>query len=298
MPEGSASDDLRAPDEWDKLEGLDWKWRNIRMKELVYSELPQGTAAAIEDFIRVDKCAGQDIVRVHRLDPQTIEVVWHDDEGLDADDPSPTSVSEYYIRNVRTVIQAVFGEHWRVRRKPDERRHSGEHPQRAIIRRADHQRFKYDDESDDRYLLNLHGRPDNVPEDVDYVRQLDQYRDDPELPVGDPRDVYLYETESGTIHLLPSIRDRTVAVDQHSECGLTVPAEEIVDGERVEHYSDYLSREREWDDLDPETQIGDDLCGRCWRSYAEPRRGFDGKVRGYEAPNVDYAALLPEVDHD
>lgn len=304
MSEGSASEELRAPDEWDKMEGLDWKWTNIRMKELVWSDLPPGAEEAIEDFIRVDKCSGRDIERVHRLDPQTIEIVWYDDEGEDEEDPSPTEVSDRYVRNVRTVVQEMFGEHWRVRRKDDDRRWNSTNPQRVIVRRADHQRFQYKDESDEKYLLRLHGKPDNVPEGVDFVGALDQYRSDPELSVDDKRDVYTYETGTGTVHLLPCIRDRVVAVDQSCECGLTVQAEEIVDGERIMHYADYL---REEGDLfeqgitgqpDPKKVIGDDLCTRCWKTYARTQKTPNGRVRGYEAPNVDYEALLTEGRHD
>jgi hypothetical protein len=307
-PEPSASEDLRAPDDWTNLEDLDWKWTDIIMQEVVWSDLPAGADEAIEDFIRVDKCSGDGIARVHRLNPQTIEVVWYDDEEKDA---GPTEVSGRYIRNVRHVIQEMFGEQWRVSRKEDQRRWNDEHPQRAIIRRADHQRFKYREESDDHYLLNLHGRPDNTPEGVDHVGQLDHYREYPVLFAddGDPRDVYVYETGTETVHLLPLVRDRVVAVDQQCECGLTVEPEEIVDGERIQHYADYL------DDaltapFDPEDEvvtydghpdpgqiIGDDLCGRCWKSYARTKKTA-GRVRDHEAPTADYEALLPEVDHD
>jgi len=304
MSEGSASEELREPNEWDKLEGLDWKWTNIEMKEVVWTDLPAGAEEAIEDFIRVDKCSGEDIARVNRLDPQTIEVVWYDDEGDSNDDPSPTTVSDRYIRNVRTVVQEMFGEHWRVQRKGDQRRWDDSHPQRAIIRRADHQRFKYSEESDDRYLLYLHGRPNSVPEDVDYVGALDQYRGDPELSVDDPRDVYTYETGTGTIHLLPCIRDRVVAVDQTCECGLTVQAEEIVDGDSIMHYADYLREEADLfergfeGDPDPKSVLGDDLCGRCWNSHARARKTPNGRVRGYEPPHDDYEVLLVGGDHE
>lgn len=314
MSEGSGKE-LRAPSDWGQLEGLDWKWDNIRMQEIVWSELPEGAAEAIEDFIRVDKCSGGEIERVRRLDPQTIEVVWYDDEGQNEEDPSPTLIADRYVRNVRTVIQELFGEHWRVKRKQDDRRYNGEHPQRVIIRRAEAQRFRYIDESDEEYLLNLHGRPDGAPEDADYYRDLDRYPVPPHnIRKKRALDVYCYETGTGTIHLLRRFRDDVIARDQTCECGLEVQAEEIVDGERVEHYAEYLRRgAAEYDgdvpfhsfDLDPKSVIGDfgsgDLCGRCWKSYARTRRYPSGRVKGYVAPRAGYEDLLrwdPEVDYE
>lgn len=322
MSEGSAEDAIREPNEWDCYENSNWKWENIQMKEVVYSDLPSGAEEAIADFIRVDDCLGYHIERVHRLNPQTIEIVWYDDEGESnhdksyyensvshtledwREDKSPTKVSDRYIKNVRIVIQSMFGDQWRVTRKEDGRQWNDESPQRAIVRRADHQRFTYSDESEGEYLLNLHGKPDNAPEWAQKYQDLPAYPIPPKSVQHRAEDVYCYETSTGTIHLIgENVRNKWVAEDLSCECGLTVQASVAVDTDRIEHYAGFLQRQRDRIDLpdgfesvslDPQTRIGEDLCDRCWRSYAKPEKNHAGKVTGYRAPAVDdsYADLL------
>ena len=301
------TEELRAPTEWDQMEGLDWKWSNIRMGELVWSDLPEGAEEAIEEFIRVKRCNGRAIERVHRLDPQTIEIVWYDDiETNESGETDFSEVPDRYIRNVRKVVQSMFGEHWRVERKPDKRRWNNANPQRAIVRRADHQHFRYTDESVDEATLIREGRPDGVPDWADHYGSLDQYKGDPDLRVGDSRDVYLYESGTGTIHLLKGLKDSLVVEDLECECGLRVQTEEIIDGGSIQHYAEYLREDADlWDrkdvmngeedgDPDPKSVLGDDLCTRCWKSYATPEKTLDGRVRGYSPPRDDYEELLTE----
>lgn len=300
MSEGSV-DELRAPNPWDRYEGSEWKWSTIQMQEVVYSDLPSGAEKAIEEFIAVDECGGADFIEeVRRLDPQTIEITWFDDEG-DAphskdwyrrhdsytikdyhDDAAPTRVSSGIVETVRGIIQDLFGEHWRVNRKPDDRRGSGVHPQRVLVRRASHQRFKYIGEEESEYLRYLHGTPENAPEGVEKYGDLSVYPEPAER--GTFADVYLYEADSGTVHLLGGYetRGRWVFRESACQCGLTVQPEIVIDADGIEHYGEFLRRQRDngeiagtarHDDLDPLSRLGEDLCGSCWRSYSDA----DGK---------------------
>lgn len=309
-----------VPAKWDEYEGKNYKWDNLVMQEVVYSDLPSGAAEAIAEFVRVDECNGSNIERVERLNPQTLEIIWYDDEGeanyskdwyrqqngytLEdwRNDKAPTKVNNYYIEAVRQVIQSMFGDHWRVRRKSDGRQWDGESPQRAIVQRADHQRFRYIDESHAEYRLMLHGRPENVPETVRRFGELDNYPEPPESVQKTSADVYVYESDTGTKHLIPRIRGRLVALDGECECGLKVQREDVADADGIKHYGEYLQREGVGDgDLGPHAMFGDDLCTRCWKSYSKARKDHTGKIMEYTQPvtNSCYEPLLDwEADHN
>lgn len=307
------SESLQAPKNWDRYEDSRQKWFNIRLKEVVYSDLPQGAEDAIEDFVTVARCKGRDIERVGRTDAQTVEIVWYDDAGTEQSpddfasrdiyekEREPTYVPEVIIQETAEVLQGLFGEQWRVTRKPDERRSGGTSQQRALVRRVDHQRFAYQDETVGEYKLNLHGRPENAPEGAEKFGDLDDYPEPPRGWNGDPEDLYCYTTGTGTVHLITSIRDEWIAEDLSCECGLGVQARDIVDATDIEHYAEVLMQKKEDGELSgyngdhgPESCLGEDLCGRCWKSYAEKDRYYDGRVRDYAPPAGDsqYATTL------
>lgn len=284
-----------APGDWDETEETVFHWSNIKMRELVYSDLPESAVDAIRDFIMVDECKERQIERVERLDPQTLQIVWYDDEMDRPDDQEdPSRISHIYISRVREIIQNIFGEQWRVQRKRDERYWNNKNPQRVVVRRADHQRFKYTDESEGEYQMMLHGRPDGVPDGVERYRELDHI---PEVPVDGKRDVFVYETGTGTKHLLPAFGEDLVVHEQSCECGLTVQPEEIIEDDSIQHYAEVMQEivdrvvedgiDSRSFDLDPNSVLKDDLCSSCWSSHA-----YTSRYGGHDPPNVDYSVML------
>lgn len=289
--------ELRSPQSWDSYQGSSSQWENLRMREVVYSDLEPEAAEAIEDLIKVRDCAGRHIERVHRLNPQTIEIVWYDDVGdYDEDDDDvdkePTRVTGTVLNRVHTMLQELFGEHWRVGRKEDNRRGSGRHPQRALIRRADHQRFQYRNESEAQYQLKLHGEPDNAPEGVLRYGGLDSYPEPLSDLVGKDFDCYVFESDTGTKHLVQNgrgnLRNRALSKPLPCACGLEVQPETVIEAERVNHYAEYVTEEvrEECQTLRPEHLFDDDLCGRCKQVFT-PFRGAQS-IRQYAM----------EVNHD
>ena len=296
MSESEGRKRLRAPRDWEQYEHSKFKWSNIRMKEVVYTDLPPGAEEAIEDLIKVRACSGAWIEKVHRLDPQTVEIVWYNDSQ---EEGNATRVRDGTVRRVRETIQTILGEHWEVERKEvkDSQGYEYDHPQRVLVRRVSHQNFKYSTESDEEFKLALHGRPDGVPDDASVWGDLDEF---PEPPETSPWsiDIYVHETGTGTKHLIgrrfDSFREKSVAEEISCECGLKVQPEDVID--TVEHYGEFLQELSEngyWDDLDPETAIGEDLCDRCWVSYAENVVSSLGKVLDHQPPTDLYDKLLP-----
>lgn len=303
---------LSEPDEWDTFENSDWKWRNIQMLDLVYSDLSADVAAAIETIVRVDECLGAHIERVYKVDSETIEIVWYDNVGGDG---KPSHVYSHYVNAVRDRIQDLFGEHWRVRRKPDGRRDGEDHPQRVLVKRADHQRFMYVDESPSEYKANLYGRPANAPDHADRYGDLSHFPDIPDemAHLKDQRDIWTYDVGTGTKHLVRGVRGLIIGVPVETQCGRELDAETLVDGEGIRHYAEVLgdvSAERFVDsdtepvdlvfwDLDPGNVLGEALCDRCWKRYARTVKWADGTVKRHEPPTGQYEELLDwEVSDD
>lgn len=278
---------------WDQFEDSTTYWGQIRMRDLVWSDLPTGAADAIERVIRVGSCKNRAMERVHRLDPQTIEVVWYDDVGEGDKDQEPSRIADRYIIQIRQRVQEMFGTHWRVRRKEDGRRDYSAHPQRAIIRRADHQRFQYQDESDGEYMLALHGRPDGVPDHAEQYGDLDHIPDQPS-GVTYHADVWVYETpSSGTIHLVKGFRSQFVSLDISCMCGsVSVDAQDVVDGE-LDWYPRLLAEGSvdHLEDLDPVSQFDKRLCSNCAKSYKIRQTWSSGEVRNYDIPDVDWDSV-------
>lgn len=312
MSEGSGKK-FKVRDGWYTLEAGPYG-SGCRREELVYSDLPDGAVDAIDRFIRVYECNGQNIESIHRADAQTVEVVWYDDAGATYDRDyysseekyenarAPTRVRDSILRRVREAIQMRFGEHWVVERKPDKRRNDGRHPQRALIRRASHRRFSYEDESQADYLLHLHGRPDGVPEDVTRWEDHDCYPDTLPIAKYSPLNLYLYESGTGTVHLVDGefLHD-TVSVPQETHCSLTLEPEEMAQPETLTHYGGHLHGRYggEWKPLpshegngDPASVLGDTLCDQCRKAYYWKDTYDDGTVRRYKPPHRNYWELL------
>lgn len=293
---------LQMDPDWERFQNSSYKWRNIRMKEVVYSDLPPGAEDVIRDLVQTWECNGEKMEKVQRLDPQTIELVWYDDIDGDSD-KEPTEIDDTYLRNVQKVLAQFFGDHWRVSRKSDQRRWNNEHPQRAVVRRAEAQRFRYNDENNEEYLLMLHGRPEGLPDDVGRWSDYEPYEQPSEAQgLYDSRDVYVYETSTGTRHLVHGqhLRNTHHTSDVKAECGRVVPSNVLVDVD-VTHLAAYIDTGDEEEDPHPERLFGDDLCGACWKSYQRAVKGMDGSVRRRHPPSSNYYALAdwtlrPEVD--
>lgn len=306
--EPSATKELREPDPWDYYEDSPMQWENIIMRDLVYSDLPPGAVDAIESVIKMPETLGHDIAKIHKPDAKTIEIVWFNDGK--GENESPSKIGRGAIRKVRDVIQLLFGGHWRVRRKmiTNGAGYEEKHPQRLLLRRASHQNFQFADEDEDEYLLALHGRPDGVPPDATVWGDLDAY---PAPPSAHPRslDVYVVTSSTGTRHLIKrrftSLRDRVVAESVKCACGLEVDPETIAAAGDVKHFGQilhWLTYEGDYlGQMDPQSVFEDDLCGRCWASYASSERGPGGEVKRYVPPTDDYVKLVPfpgEETHD
>lgn len=271
------------------------------MKDVVYSDLPKGAEDVIFDIINNPNCRGEEIERVIRADAQTIEIVWYDDIG-DVEDEPLSKVHTSVINAVRNTLQNIFGNHWRVSRKADERRWNDDHPQRAIVRRADRQRFTYESEPKHVYLINLHGRPDNAPSDAIWYGDLDVFPTPPTVISSEKYfDIYIYDSGSGTKHILPGtepgrhFRESCIAEPVSARCGLTVQPEDAI--EEVEHFGSVINEMHPRDlptNPHPKDVFEEDLCQRCWASYSSTKKvGYGSNERTENrAPGKTFGKIL------
>ena len=278
MPQEDLS--LDAPTDWEEYVGLNYRWSDITMKEVVYTDFSSETVRAIESVLQVSECFYGVMKKVRKTAPDTIEIVWYDDMG---EEEGNSYVSSSIIRNVEERLQSLFGEHWRVSRKPDKRR-SGGHKQRAIIKRADHQRFRYNSESDCEYQMILHGRPDGLPEGARRYGDLNHIGRTADVPYR--TNFYLVESSTGTMHIAESFESDCAAVDVSCLCAHSIDAQTIVDGDDVHWYPQYLA---DLDDLgwfegydtylNPQRVLGAQLCGRCGNNHTNAGRDYDRAMR-------------------
>lgn len=285
---------LQMGDDWERYENSARRWETIQMREVVYSDLPPGAEDVIRDLVMTSQCHGRYMERVQRLNPQTIELVWYDDIDGDSDG-KPTEIGDNVLQNVQYVLAQFFGEHWRVSRKDDNRRWDNVHPQRAVIRRVECQRFQYREESHEEYLEMLHGRPEGLPDDVGRWEDYAPYEQPPEAQGRyDVRDVYIHETSTGTRHIVPGRDLRTThhTADVKTECGRTVPTDVLVDVADLTHLAAHIETPTvDEEDQHPEAVFGDDLCGACWKSYQRPRKSPDGTVKRRVPPSTNFNRL-------
>lgn len=286
--------DVTAPGEWESYVNSTRKWSQIRMKEVVWSDLDPGVVDAIRRIAEIDRCGGKALEKVQRLDPQTIELVYYNDTN--EEDSSPSFLSRVTVDNLREEIKRLYGEHWRITRKewndPDSR--WAEHPQRLLVRRASHQRFKYQDEDEPEYLARLNGVPDGAPEDATYWKDVDAVQEPPE-EVNWRQNIYIYESGAGTCHIVKrgnAVREKPIATTFSTACGTEVDPEAVVEGERFAHFGEHVQAHIDAGEIPsargPKELFGEDLCMACWRSYGQS----DGDD-GYRAPTSLYNKLVP-----
>jgi hypothetical protein len=305
---------------WDTLKDLPYAERrriknymDIEFREPIFSELDSHAVEGIRQILM-----GETGIKYHcidsiqLLDDHTIEIVYHGD--------GEKKIKTMYRNRLEDRIQSWFGEHWRLRRKVDHRRHDGRNKQRFVLRRVEGYHVQYPGQSDEEWEIMMNGTPEGVPDDVSLWAEVDGYGDWPSVidSVDRKADLFVYTSSSGTQHLMygyganmadTGLRRTSVASGYTCPCGTTVDRETLAEGSDVKHYRHYVEqkiRRAPGDtpvsslDLDPQSVLSN-LCGSCWKSYgvAEKRYVDDGmKVVGYNAPSTNYAKLHGWCEHE
>lgn len=250
--------------------------------EAAYAGLPDAALRAVESLVLSDRTEAEHVEKVRWHDDDAVEVVWYDDWG---DDGGPTEVRDWVLDQLEEDLQSFFGELWRVDRKPDNRRRDSENVQRALVRRVSHLDFHYDDEEEVDAELMREGTPDGVPEDASDWGDLAHWVEEPHA-VDRQTNLYVYETGTGTQHLVqPRARAVGFYYDYVTEsastfCGQPLDPQTLADADAFEHYPPLAHAHYDAETskqtvygpdvrLDPEGVLGEDLCGSCWRSFAD-----------------------------
>lgn len=242
------------------------------VEEPIYAELPPSITESLPKVLSSAGVEGHNISTANRLDRQTAEVVWYDDIGTEQDESvfhnqaqyekarKGTRVSGTVINRAQTKIREYWGDGWQVDRKDDERRNSGKHPQRAIVRRVIGVRFSYRSEGPEMYRLMLNGRPDNVPEDARRwgdVPGIENRRGNRGY------DIYVVENSAGTRHII----DDNALYRTHIGERLTTLCGREIDRDRVADFAvDLRDLCAEQDIDDPESWSEDaenHICSAC-----------------------------------
>lgn len=271
-----------------------------RSIEAAYAALPDAALPAVESLVLSDRTEAEHVEKVRWHDDTAIEVVWHDDWG---DDGGPTKVPDRTIERLEEDLQSFFGELWRVERKPDGRRRNSENVQRVLVRRVSHLDFHYEGEEEIEAAIMREGTPDGVPDDARDWGDLDHWVQPPS-GVDRQTNLYVYETSTGTQHLVMPISAYHngfhygyVTEGAATICGQPLAPQTLADPANfdhfpalaAEHYDAVTSQQTVYGPdvrLDPEGVLDDDLCGSCWRSFADTE-----EVEGEDK-------LVPPSDYD
>lgn len=281
--------------------------------EAQYAPVPDATVRAVRKLVNSDRTKGDHVEKVARHDETAVEVVWYDDWGEDDDDDDdrhssgPTKVSDYVLTRLQEDLQSFFGELWRVDRKPDDRRRDGKNVQRALVRRVSHLDFAYSDDDAAEVEFMRNEKPDGVADWVEEWGDCDHWRDEPNY-VDTDTNLYLYETSTGTQHLLTPTSYRYngfyhsyVTEGGHTVCGRGLDPQTLADPTNFEHFPVRAHEHQErlvtehdrarYDiRVDPMGVLGDQLCGSCWRSYAKSVEQDDGADE-LVPPNHDWTNM-------
>lgn len=263
----------------------------------VLTEFDADDVQGVEQILKAGHIRGGAIEKVHRAEGgEAIEVVYWNDEH-DPGRHGPSVLSNHVLGGIRKELHEFLPENWRVHRKDNGTRKNRDYPveegkslQKLMIRRVSAIRFRYEDDSEFEYREMLGELPDGLPDDAKDWR--DVYPAPP--PAYEPAaDLYVYETSTGTKHLLqgsvrPGIqkgfRNKRVYEPVSCYCGFLLNPQTLADGE-VTHFGEYLlDEDRDSYKIDPKSVFGDDLCTSCWRSYGATATDSDGDVINVEPP--------------
>lgn len=289
-----------------------------------YLRLPGDAADIIRTVLAGPLTEGLETVT--KADAETVELVYFNDAeykpaGQDWkhgrwNRTDGTRLARAIPHKVQDTVQSYFGPAWVVAWKPDERESTGRSIQRLLVRRVRHVDFKYHDESyaSARKVLegididaDTYGELDLYPQPPNSLRNYRKTGDDDSPPEVWPLDVYVYETDTGTIHLAQGRTLRTAAVtdDVKCLCGTAIPAERIRDGD-VHHLADYVhERAADLPDYDeppfhrkeasgphPLRLFAHHLCTSCAKDYCDVERNWDDNIRSYYPAWADYNRLV------
>lgn len=256
-------------------------------------------------------------------DPSRV-FVWNGGDGVVA--AFEGNVGDYVLDDIRERVHAMLGDQWAVRYKPSERFNSGYNQKHVLLQRLEGYHFRYKDEKGSDAEAYRGERPQSVSASAEvWADHYDLY--ERWTSAHATHDVLVYESSTGTQHLLPKnhsdghLPQRPVTSGATCACGQAVSAEELAEHDAITHYADHLidaadgygwpldDRSRLQSHLGADLQetrppmVLDNVCKRCWATSCyevERNDGPDKKTWPMSGDRTarDFATLMDTRSDD